>query len=763
MAREHVLEFGNIRLSRTDDREVLYFLAGKRMYEIGGMSGQYPRLGWRRAGPIVGKRLGEIPAEERAQLPAHLNEMGGIWAQPIRLLESFRFSISDGTQTWTLQDSHKFVHHMSHAEFHFEADGISVIRTDFVVEDEPALFSLLRIRNGRERSARLTLGFRTAVHIIPGWFSGWAEGEDIISYSDGKAVAYDSAHPDHWAVVLGSDRWPESEEFGKDGEYTTCVLSYGLNLSAGEEIEQVFLIVGESRHGYRDATRRFDKLVGNSHSLLASKIAYYEDKVFGGVQFDCSDPAMNVAFYLAKANLVMLQADLTSDLRKPLRYLYAGVPEYVQFFGCDTTYSVPGLMAVNYSDIAKDSLLGLADAARGQCGRIPHEITTNGRVFHPGNTQETPQFATACWNYFKYTGDRAFLEEVYPLCAEGVLFYVLAHWDTDLDYYPDGNAMVERSGMGPEKLDSMCYFTRAIYDLAAMAGALGRWAERDDHLRLADNLSDAMNADWWQEDEALYADSLREDHTHQNDGHWTVVVPLETRLAPWDRAARSLRQIEAGWINEWGMIHTREKELFVWTLPTGLLALAEFRFGGADMGIRLLSNIAETTRHPRGQMLGAFAELIPEGLSFIQLWSPAMLVQGLIEGLFGLEPTAHEDKLDLAPSLPSQWSHASVQNLRIGGHYVNVSCERSGDAERTIVEYGKGRGKLKARLRIAVSGKSKVAALCGDVFRYAFARRGDTDVLEIEFDLERGERVLATNRPGEVVLEKTLPRPLSSS
>src|SRR5256885_12572497 len=41
-------------------------------------------------------------------------------------------------------------------------------------------------------------------------------------------------------------------------------------------------------------------------------------------------------------------------------------------------------------------------------------------IFHPGNTQETPQFAAACYDYFRWTGDSAFLRQVYPLCKEGV-------------------------------------------------------------------------------------------------------------------------------------------------------------------------------------------------------------------------------------------------------------------------------------------------------------------------------------------------------
>ena len=46
----------------------------------------------------------------------------------------------------------------------------------------------------------------------------------------------------------------------------------------------------------------------------------------------------------------------------------------------------------------------------------------------------------------------------------------------------------------------------------------------------------------------------------------------------------SARRAEGGWLNEWGMVHTREREERVWTLPTGLLALAAFQHGRQPPG-----------------------------------------------------------------------------------------------------------------------------------------------------------------------------------
>jgi hypothetical protein len=120
-------------------------------------------------------------------------------------------------------------------------------------------------------------------------------------------------------------------------------------------------------------------------------------------------------------------------------------------------------------------------------------------------------------------------------------------------------------------------------------------------------------------------------------------------------------------------MHTRGQDERVWTLPTGLLALAEFRWGRLDQAIKQLHNIALTTHHG---MLGSFEELIPAGLCFIQLWSAAVYVQGIVEGVLGLDPRAHEHRLRLQPQLGDTWPWARLRNLRVGQHTLHIAVER---------------------------------------------------------------------------------------
>jgi glycogen debranching enzyme len=473
-----------------------------------------------------------------------------------------------------------------------------------------------------------------------------------------------------------------------------ATLSYPFTLAPGQNQTWEFLLTADHERGHDGARHLFGQLAGTGEKLLIEKVDRYHQKVFQGVALESPERPVNRAFALAKANIQLLSADYGPNLPP---YFLAGVPEYPQLFGCDTEYTVPGAVAAGFVETSKSALLALADYGQRACGRIPHEITTNGRVFHPGNTQETPQFAAACWDFFRWTGDIIFLRRVYPLCKEGIDDYMPAVWGPAGSLYPIGDGMIERHGMGARKLDSTCYLFQALRALRDMAEAL---EYPDDARRYAGRLSELgrrFEQDWWLEDEQMYADSLHSDGRPQFDGHWTVVLPLQLGMAGPERARRSLERIEREWVNRWGLVHTRAREELVWTLPTGLLALTAFRYGQGDLGLRMLQNIAETASYGA---LGAFKELIPIGLCFVQLWSAGLYAQGMIEGLLGLQPLAHLHRLSIAPCLPTNWPRARLAALAVGAHTLTLELRPDGlDAEHTA-----GPEPLDLRYRLPAGG-----------------------------------------------------------
>jgi len=625
---------------RDESDEAPYLIAGPNMYVISRPSG----------------RLGDIGAE-------HIKgEMGGIWAHPLKVAEGFVVEVSNEQAILFEPNEIVFEEHLSHVVWRWQNETIAFERRDAVVPSiSPSICSQISLRNTSDTSQSGEIHIRVWLKFVPAWMSGLESGGGQYSLDNGWLLGRDRAYPDSWGVACGANKSLSSYRLLERDAGCEATLSYQWQLEAGEEYELLFALAAESQHGAEEAQRACSSLFEDDASLLERQAStMFPD----GILIETPDHDLNRGIDLAQANLRLLEATYP-DLGS---YFLAGLPEYPQLFGCDTTYSVPGALAAGYVKTTRSALQQLGSYAARACGRVPHELITNGRVFHPGNIQETPQFVIACWDFVRWTGDFEFAEQIYPLCQEAIDIF-LPMWCAGTEFYPAGDGMVERLGMGHFKLDSTAYHYAALQAMAELSAALGK--DRAEHyLQRAAQLKERFNREWWYEDEQLFADSRQLDGSLRFDGHWTVVVPLQLGLSDRERSELMLKRImEGGWVNEWGLVHTREVEPLVWTLPTGLLALAALQLGENDLGLKLLKSIAITTETGT---LGTFKELIPEGLCFIQLWSAGLFLQGVVEGVLGIQPQAHKHALSVEPHLPADWDEVRIRGLLVGQHMLSL-------------------------------------------------------------------------------------------
>lgn len=691
------LDFGPIHMERSDDEPSLYILSGQKMYLLGATSGALVPIG----------------REHR------VGEMGGLWAHPVKFVDGWYtvFYPAANAAPRRLTDCTDFRGRLSDVTFGFTHDDLLIERTDFVAETDAALWGLLAVTNHGNEAWHGEIGMVARVNVLPAWFSGWETGETKLHQEQGVVVGYDTLWQGRWGLTYGSSPGPDAVVFDQADGKATVELRYSCHIASGETRHFELLLTADHQNGHSGAHALWVKLIGQGVRTLEQKRARYAEVAWGGVQLETPDEAVNHEYALAKINLHMLYADYGPYLPG---FFLAGVPEYPQLFGCDTAYSAAGAAAAGFTTEIKASLTLLGERARMACGRVPHELTTNGRTFNPGNTQETPQFALAVWDYVRWTGDLSFLREMYPVCREGVMEYVSSLWDGDGDGYPWGDAMVERPGMGSLKLDSACYLYAAWNALAQMATVLER-PEAQQYVTRATEWLTRFEHDWWLPDQQLYADSLHSDLRPQLDGHWTQVVPVQLGIAAPERGAMVLDELHRSFTNEYGLMHTRGREDSVWTLPTALLALADVRYGRVAAAVEQLHHIALTTRNG---MLGAFEELIPAGLCFMQLWSAATYVQCVVEGLLGLDPLAHAHQLTIRPALPQEWETVTLRGLWVGEHQLDIT------ATHTCCRITHVAGSTPINLRYGVRGISVAAVQNGNTHApVALETTPDGDVL----------------------------------
>ena len=661
-----------IKLERQmDDMQEFYFISGKRLYQMGAMDGTYPPSG----------RL--------------LGDQSGIWTQPIKIMDGFYYTIEEeGLQSWKLTDCQNFVHELATCKFHFNRNDLTIMRRDTVLEDESALFSSLSIHNETDRNRKITVHFSGQVNLRPGWRTGFVNDLDVLKYWDGRIIASDSSIENKWAVAFGSDQNPFSHSI----EDNVGRLSYVINLPPSGDLVMTFLILGEHESGIQKVQSNFEYLLTHRDELIKQRLYTYNKALFAGTQFTCSDEQINNAFRLAKANIMMLTSDARPYLDKPV--LLAGIPDYPQVFGNDGSYSTTGAVVSGFKEAAQGTLLTLARSALSQDGRVPHEIILNGKIISQGNVQETPQLAIACLKYYNWTGDRSFLETIYPICKQGVEFTLNRH-DTDGNLYPEGNSIMEAPDMNHQNIDSACYLYGAFEALATMADHLDH-TEQENYLKQALVLKKSFNIDWWNNKEEMWADSLV-NGTQRMKGDWVVAIPMETGIADSDKANIALQKIEKAWVNKWDMRPAHEQSNFS-TCPfqNGILAMSAFNYSNTSLGWDRLKLTAKVPTE--FGMLGAFKNTAPTADDILQLWGVGPFLESVIVGLVGVHPVASDHHVEIFPKPPPDLNSFSLSNIGFGEHALDVDWERNHGQQMLTVRHKQGQSKLDILFRIAMNG-----------------------------------------------------------
>ena len=659
------LDWGAVRQKRVAPGDTMFATTGRRLYVVGDVDGGFRP----RSNPYDLYAFGEpSPGDPLA------DEMQGVWAQPVKALDGYGYVVRvDGTD-WPLLDAQHFTQTFAGVQFGYQHGRLRAARQDFVPQDLPMLFTTLTLQNEGPEAADVRLAFLSYFDLEDAWFTSLAQSRnagEVVKVTDGQIVARARGAPDSWAVAAGGDLAPLQTRVTRGPDGTRVgQFEYAAHLAAGEARSWTFAIGVEVESGAGPASAFLSEWLPKRDILWAEKQALYEKLLTEGPRFHSPDPKLDAAFDLARANMQMLEAESPALGG----YFYAGLEMFPFWFSADGYYSIPGLLASNLVSSARNHVL--LGTQLQQEGRIPHQVSPSGRMVGAGNAQETPQWVMAVWDAFRWTGDRDLLAALYPTAVKGLFDYTLATADRDGDRYPEGPAMVEKPGMGPEKVDSAGYLWAALRNLEEMATVLGDVGTAARAREAADGLQATFDGDWWLPEQQLYADSVQGDaNTPLYTGQWSTVVPLEVGIAPVDHARAELDRLQREHLNDWGLVHTLGSDERVWTLPSAALSRGAYRYGDPELGLAMLQHLAQTLDHGS---IGMFHELIPEGLSFLQLWSGATLVRGVVEDLMGIQVRADLHAVTIAPQLAAAWDSAELEDLRFGGHTITVRAMHTG-------------------------------------------------------------------------------------
>ncbi|HEX9891355.1 MAG TPA: amylo-alpha-1,6-glucosidase [Actinomycetota bacterium] len=435
---------------------------------------------------------------------------------------------------------------------------------------------------------------------------------------------------------------------------------------------------------------------------------------------------------------------LTQGLRD-LRALYtkmdgggviaAGIPWFVAPFGRDTLIASHQLLMVNPRP-ARESLQVLAslqgtkmdDWRDEEPGKILHEIRKgelagSGYLPHTpyfGSVDSTPWFLILLAQYFRWTGDVAFVRELLPN-AEAALRWIDEYGDQDGDglveyktrssrglrnhgWKDAWDAVVHADGTLAEPpialVEVQAYVYMAKMRMADVYTALG---EPETAVRLRDEaaaLRKRINEAFWMEDEGYFCEALDGDKNQvrsvvSNPGHALYCDALEPDKAE----AVAKRLFQPDMFSGWG-IRTMSKSAAaynpmsyhngsVWPHDNALIAAGLKRYGFVTPTNRVATAMFDAAVHSDylrlPELFCGFTRRTPSRpVQYPVACSPQAWASGtpflLLQAMLGVSALAHENLLTVnKPHLPRWLNEVEIRNLRVGDSALTLVFRREGE------------------------------------------------------------------------------------
>lgn len=683
-----------------------YLTAGDKTYIVGKQDGNFPDMG------------GHTPGE-----------MGGVWNQRIKLLDGFWVRMGDeaGNTHW-LERAERYTSYPFGSGFGYAPlfdNALRVERFQFCPSGRNGVVVTYTLENLTDAERTFTFDFVAKTDLLPVWSSdqiGLTDGEDALRWDAEGSFFEAKDGKNDWYAAWGADRpadtyrmdastYVATQGLGKSGS-----ASYTLTLPVQGRTEIAFAIAG-STTGAEEAQRSFRDILTYRDALLDAERERYAAVVRRG-RIDIPDKRLQEVYNWCKINTEWLVADLDGVGR----FQGAGAIEYPWLFGCDNSYTLQGVVASGDPALAKRTLRvirEMSERANGN-GRILHEMAFNAFVSNKGNTQETAHFIVAVWDVFRWTGDRAFLNEMYPSMKKGIDF-LLGEMDTNGNMFPEGYGIMEVRGLNAELIDVAVYTQQALEAMSRIAALMDEESLSENYAGKAVLLKEKINDSFWDEEEGVYCDfygtreqalkttqgaieQIRQtEYKDPEDGrrhlsayeaiydrfekypagtqrgwltnkNWVISTPMETGIAPQERAIAQLDKVRSAHCGEYGPYLSAVERDRMMTIATGVQAVAECAYGRVNEAMWYVNRIADTF----GRVLpGSICEMMPDYGCPAQAWTLYGMAVPLIRYVYGIQPDAHEKRVTFSPCLPEGWDRIAIHDLPIGDNMISYEVERT--------------------------------------------------------------------------------------
>lgn len=580
--------------------------------------------------------------------------------------------------------------------------------------DPPAAYYSLTLRNDTEKSANIaTYMFAQLKGSI---------GPDLEVRYDGRRHAFvvKNKSKQQFVRVFGALSKPESYEVGHDhgkassesipgtlsrstdvaGSDPLGTFHFSSKVDPGDSVELCFK-VSLSAEGEDDALASYSAAPPEKEARERTR-AHYEE-ILQRTVLITPDSEVNRGVLWAKGNMLrVLQRTQTgwNFVNDPTRSNNS-VARDTAWFAMGADYMMP--------KFARETLFYYIEHLEPSGMAIEYYDVRNGEPadYRLNINDDTPLLILALWHHYNTTGDREFLEHVYPnalkaaryilsqrndaglvwCTATGSADWGIAGWRNVIQDYRLSGATTE--------VNSECF--AALQTIAQMAEALGNGDDELEFREHARALRQAINTHLFDKERNLYYMNIDLDGSIRTDVTGDLVFPVMFGVADQDTAAHIISKLSVAefWTEAGIRTVPRTSPMYsptqgygllggVWSNVTFWFAMAAARFNSEFMAYALATAFKHYAQDPRrnNTVPGQFSEwlhgetLANQGM-MLSPWFPPHYVWAAIEGAAGLNLAG--DQPSVTPRLAPDWKWLGVRNVLFRGKVLSWFVIRQPD------------------------------------------------------------------------------------
>jgi hypothetical protein len=457
------------------------------------------------------------------------------------------------------------------------------------------------------------------------------------------------------------------------------------------------VVAGGIRDIY-DAPRAYAALLRALPERYREARGHYAALDSAGTQFHSPDPAVDQALRWARVSLEQLKVcNPYVGCSYVSGYGSSGTgtrPMYAWFFD-EPTITTLAYLAGGQAEELREAFRFIRKYQRAD-GKIPHEISQSAGVIdwfkdypysyiHP----DSPLwYVIAMGQYYRFTGDRQFVEESWPSIRKAYDYCVSLLDPADgLPTIPKGEWGSMETAAFRKDAAMAGEWIAALGALAEIGTALGDGQLAAECARRKQQSSSSMEQFW---------NSASNYYNYGLDPEGRPVTNLNPAigLSAWigslpDAKARAVleRLATGAFLSDWGQRNMsledpryREGDYqvgSVWPVMTFGPMLADFRYHNAVQAFQTWMAMVRLGQfNSRGAMpevlSGASYRLLDNSVPH-QMFSEMAVIPGLVNGVLGMDPDVPHRMLRLAPHLPPHWPECSIRQFPFGTEALQLT------------------------------------------------------------------------------------------